>query len=265
VRAASALSTHPIVASALGECVGQVLDALDGARPELVLVAVTPPHLGTLEDVGGALGGLLEPDVVVGAVASAVVGAGRLVRDEPALVLFALHGVAASPLLLVPDGAGGLLRHGDDHQATAAVVLADPYSCTGPALAGAFEGVAACGGLSAVARGPGGSRLLLDGAVRTSGAVGALLGPPARAVASPGGRRGPLEVEADLAATLAPSGFRLIAGLIFPGEDRDGDAHLASELVGVPVAGVGVRRPLAPRAGRTSLHGADATGLALFP
>ena len=144
------------------------------------------------------------------------------------------------------------------------MVLGDPFSCPGPALERAFEGVAACGGLPAVARGPGGSRLLLDGAVRTSGAVGALLGPPARAVASPGGR-GPLEVEADLAATLAPSGSRLVAGLIFPGEDRDGDAHLASELVGVPVAGVGVSGPLAPRAGRTSLHGAGATGLALFP
>ncbi len=264
MRAASALSTHPIVATALGEGIGQVLDALGGARPELVLVAVTPPHLGTLEDVGGALEDLLEPDVVVGAVASAVVGAGRLVRAEPALVLFALHGVAASPLLLVPDGTGGLLRHGDDDQATAAVVLGDPFSCPGPTLVGALDGLAACGGLVAVARGPGGSRLLLDGAVRTSGAVGALLGPPARAVASPGGR-GPLEVEADLAAALAPPGPGLVAGLLFPGEDRDGDAHLACELVGAPVAGVGVRGPLAPQAGRTTLHGAGATGLVLFP
>ena len=49
-----------------------------------------------------------------------------------------------------------------------------------------LEGVPAGGGLVG-ARGPGGSRLLLDGEVRTTGAVGALLGEPAQVRASQGG------------------------------------------------------------------------------
>ncbi len=187
MRAASALSTHPIVATALGECAGQVLEALDGQRPAFALVAVTPPHLGTLEDVGAALRAVLDADVTVGAVAGAVVGAGRHVEREPALTLFALAGVAAVPLLLEPDLVGGLRRHGRQEGTSAGLVLADPFSCTSAALLGAVQGLEVSGGLLAAARGPGGSRLLLDGVVRTSGAVGALLGAPARAVASQGG------------------------------------------------------------------------------
>jgi len=252
------------VATALGECVGQVLEALGGTRPGLVLVAVTPPHLGTLDDVGRALGDLLAPDVVVGAVAPAVVGDGRQVEAEAALVLFALHGVTASPLLLVPDGDGGLARSGHHEGATAAVVLGDPFSCSGAALAAALPGIDAAGGLVAVARGPGGSRLLLQGAVRTSGAVGALLGPPAQVRASAGGTTA-LEVEADLAAVLASSSPGMTAALLFPGAGRGGDADLVAELLGAPVAGVGVGAPLAPRGGASALHGPHATGLVLFP
>jgi small ligand-binding sensory domain FIST len=186
VRAASVLSTHPVVAIALGEAAGQVLEALDGAGPSLVLVTVTPPHLGTLEDVGSALRALLAPEVVLGAVAPAVVGGGRHVAGGPALALFALAGVDASALSLVPDQGTGLRRVGRLDGAAAAVVLADPFSCRPADLLGAMADVPSGGGLVGGAKGPGGSRLLLDGAVRTSGAVGAFLGPPAAAVASQG-------------------------------------------------------------------------------
>jgi len=358
VRAAGALSTHPIVATALGECAGQVLEALDGARPSFALVAVTPPHLGTLEDVGSTLRAVLDPGVILGAVSSAVVGAGLHVEAVPALTLFALTGIEATPLLLEPDRRGALRRHADTrtdaHRATAGVVLADPFSCPAPALVAALDGVEVCGGLLGAARGPGGSRLLLDGAVRTSGAVGVLLGPPARAAASQGGtpvgptwvitraegddvlelggrpagerrrealgdlarpgptglglvvdeqaerpdrdalrvvrvrgpgpggglrlaeplavgrvvrfvRLGPAEVEGDLVTTLANGGGGRRASLLFPGPDRARDAGLAAELLGMMTAGVGVGAPLAPLAGVTALHGADATGLLLLP
>jgi len=186
VRAASALSTHPTTATALGEAAGQVLEALGGARPALALVTVTPPHLGTLEDIGVALAALLAPDVVIGAVSSAVVGGGSHVRGVPALALFAVAGVAASPLSLMAEGGAPLRRSGGLDGATAAVVLADPFSCPGSALLDALADPPAGGGLVDAGQGPGGSRLLLDGSVRTSGAVGALLGPPCRALASQG-------------------------------------------------------------------------------
>jgi small ligand-binding sensory domain FIST len=187
VRAVSVLSTHPVVAIALGEAAGQVLEALDGARPTVVVATVTPPHLGTLEDVGGALRALLAPDVVVGAVTSAVIGAGRQVDEGPGLSLFALTGVPASPLSLALAPDGGLVPEGGLSGATAAVVLADPFSCSSSALVAALGDVPGGGGLVGGPRGPGGSRLLLGTDVRTEGAVGALLGAPAQVLASQGG------------------------------------------------------------------------------
>jgi small ligand-binding sensory domain FIST len=187
VRAVSVLSTHPVVAIALGEAAGQVLEALDGAHPAVVVATVTPSHLGTLEDVGGALAALLSPDVVVGAVASAVIGAGRRVEEGPALSLFAVAGLAAAPLSLSPAPDGGLALEGRLDGATAAVVLADPFSCTATGLVQALGDVPAGGGLVGAPRGPGGSRLLLGTEVRTGGAVGALLGAPAQVLASQGG------------------------------------------------------------------------------
>lgn len=188
MRAVSVLSSHPVVAVALGEAVGQILDALDGARPSLVVAAATPPHLGTLDDVGRALQALLAPDVVVGAVASAVIGAGRRVEGKPALALFAVAGVEASPLSLSPAPDGGLVCQGDlSGEPSAALILADPFSCSASALLGALGHVPAGGGLVGASRGPGGSRLLLDDEVRTDGAVGAVLRGPSRVVASQGG------------------------------------------------------------------------------
>lgn len=355
MRAAGALSTHPVAAIALGEAAGQILDALAGARPALVLVAVTPPHLGTLEDVGSALQALLAPDVVVGAVASAVIAGGRNVEGGPALALFAVAGIAAAPLSIVPEADGTMAQHGSLVEATTAVVLADPFSSRGVATVVAAvvasDDVTLAGGLvGSSGQGPGGSRLLLDGAVRTSGAVGALLGPPARAVASQGWsptgepwvvthsqgdvvlelggrpaaerreralgdgeaaalgllvdehaeepgrgnllavrivgpgpgdglrvarpipigqvvrflRTGPVHVEADLAVALAPH-ERPSGVLLFPGAGRGGDADLASELLGCPVAGVGVSEPLGVVGRVGGMLGEGATGVVVFP
>lgn len=187
MRTVSVLSTHPVVAVALGEAAGQVLEALDGVPPTLVVATVTPPHLGTLEDVGSALRSLLAPDVVVGAVASAVIGAGRHVDGQPALALFALAGVTASPLSMSPTPDGGLVAEGELGGGAAALVLADPFSCATTALLGALGALPAGGGLVGAPRGPGGSRLLLDGDVRTDGAVGAVIGGPTQVLASQGG------------------------------------------------------------------------------
>lgn len=352
MRAASVLSTHPVVAVSLGEAAGQVLEALDGTRPSLVLVTVTPAHLGTLEDVGAALKVLLGPEVVLGAVASAVIGGGRHVEGGPALALFAVTGLAASPLSVVPQPDGSVRRYGSMPDAAAALVLGDPFSRHTLGLLSVQGGVPVSGGMvGPVGGGPGGSRLLLDGSVRTSGAVGAFLGPPATARASQGWtpigepwvvtrsdddvvlelggrpaaerrdqavgedagptalgllldehadepgradllavpilgsaptgglrldrrlpigrvvrflRTGPVHVEADLAAALAPA-ERPTGVLLFPTEGRAGDADLASELLGCPVAGAGVSTALAPVAGITDLHGPGATGLLVFP
>jgi small ligand-binding sensory domain FIST len=63
------------------------------------------------------------------------------------------------------------------------VLLADPFSFDVEAFASSVEarwpGVPVVGGNASAARGPGGNRLVLDGAVSVDGAVGALIGPGA--------------------------------------------------------------------------------------
>jgi len=88
-------------------------------------------------------------------------------------------------------------------------------------------------------------------------------------------RTGPLEVEADLAAALAAPvpeaagvpapGVSPTGVLLFPAAGREGDADLASELLGCPVAGIAVSAALAPVGGQAGLHGPGTTGLVLFP
>jgi small ligand-binding sensory domain FIST len=69
---------------------------------------------------------------------------------------------------------------------TAMVLVGDPYSVSVPdmlgAVAFAHPDLPVVGGMASGARGPGGSRLALDGSVYTDGAVGALLGPGADVV-----------------------------------------------------------------------------------
>ena len=56
---ASAISEHPVTAHATGEVAGQVLEKV-GANPDLVVLFVTPPHAGALEDAAGAVRAILE-------------------------------------------------------------------------------------------------------------------------------------------------------------------------------------------------------------
>src|SRR5947208_90342 len=86
---AAALSLHPVPVEAVGECAGQLLDALGGTRPDLIVVFATAAHTGTFGDMTAALRSLLDPEVLVGTTAVAVAGGGREVEDEPALSVWA--------------------------------------------------------------------------------------------------------------------------------------------------------------------------------
>jgi small ligand-binding sensory domain FIST len=177
-RFAAALSEHPLPAHAVGEAIGQVLDRLGaGPDPDLALLFVTPAHAGAIDDMAAAVRATLDPVTLIGCTAEAVLGNGREVEAGPALALwagstgpvtaFALPG--ANPLPPPPDDAAALL------------LLADPFSYPVEEalarLANERPGLPVVGGMASAARGPGGNRLLLDGTVATSGAVGAYLGP----------------------------------------------------------------------------------------
>ena len=130
-----------------------------------------------------------------------VVGGATRSRRRPAISLSAAGFAAGAPppipvrLEAVPPATATAVVGACPTPATSRrtlVLLADPFSFPVDAfLAGLAEQrpTSPCvGGLASAARGPGGNRLVLDGAVHDDGAVGVLLPPGVddRAVVSPG-------------------------------------------------------------------------------
>lgn len=171
---AAAISHHPVSAHAVGEVIGEVIERL-GRHPDLAMVFVTPGHAGALEDIGGAVRALLGPTVLLGAVSSAVVGAGSDVGSGPAVVLWCGMLGPVAPVVLpgpMPEPV---------FAASGAILLGDADSSAGVT---APTGLPLAGGVT----GRGG--LLVQDRVLHRGAVGALVGPAVqvRAVASEGTR-----------------------------------------------------------------------------
>lgn len=197
---AAALSEHPVPTQAVGETVGSVLESLGGEPPDLAAVFVTAAHTGAVDDIVASIRSLLRPGTLLGATASSVLGGEREVEDAPAVALFAARlGGPVEPLRLEAHQTqsgwllGGLPEEIAGERRTL-VVLADPFSFPADGfLAWTTERhphLAVAGGLASAARGPGGNRLVLDGAVHHDGAVAALLpvGVSARTVVSQGCR-----------------------------------------------------------------------------
>ena len=184
---AAAMSEHPVTAHAVGEVAGEVLERL-GDRPDLALLFVTAPHAGALEDAAGVVDTVLHPLVSIGCAAESVAGPHREVEQAAAVTLFAARTGPLLPLALdvVVDGDGerGTLAGWPEEplfEPQAVVLLADPYSFPVESVLQWIEsrhpGLPVVGGMASAARGPGGNRLVLGRSLRTSGAVGALLGP----------------------------------------------------------------------------------------
>lgn len=191
-RFASALSEHPLTAHAVGEAAGQILDRLSG-RPDLALVFVTPHHAGALEDAARTVETLLGPAVVLGCAAEGVVGTGREVEQGPGVSVWAGATGTVVPLELEATGPDGPILgwpdpppDGPEVDPGLLLLLADPFSFPVEVAFAQIQerrpGLTVAGGMASGAQGPGGSRLVHSGRVRTTGAVGALLGRGAAAV-----------------------------------------------------------------------------------
>lgn len=184
---AAAMSEHPVTAHAVGEVAGEVLERV-GERPDLALLFVTPPHAGALEDAAGVVDSVLHPLVLLGCAAESVAGPHREVEQAAAVTLFAARTGPLLPLALdVAVDAGGTTAtlsgwpEEPVFEPQAALLLADPYSVPVEPVLDWIEarhpGLPVVGGMASAGRGPGGNRLVLGRALRTAGAVGALLGP----------------------------------------------------------------------------------------
>lgn len=203
---AAAMSQHPLATHAVGEVVGEVLDQL-GDQPDAAIVFVTGPFAGAMEDIASTVRALLRPGSLIGSSAASVVGGGREVEGEAAVSLFAMKfgprrrfaAPTSTQAVRVraereADGWRVEASGGASFEGATMVLLADPFSFPVEAfvedLATRRPGLTVVGGLASSATGPGGNRLVADGAVFADGAVALLLPPgvPVTAVVSQGCR-----------------------------------------------------------------------------
>lgn len=186
---AAGLSENPELVQAVQEAVARVEAGLGpGGPPDLVLMFVTPHHRSLVPEAAKFVQKALRPGTLLGCAAESVVSGGREVERAPGLSLWAGRTGPATPFHLsvtdTPDGptiTGWPDRIGE---ATAAIVLADPFSFpTRDLLARMDEdhpGVPLVGGMALASPEPGDNQLVLDDRVVDSGAVGVLLGPGVR-------------------------------------------------------------------------------------
>ncbi len=184
-RYAAALSQHPAAVEAVAECTGQLLDRLDGMRPDVVVVFASSHHTDAIADIVDVLHKLLEPETLIGTTATAIAGQRLEVEHGPALSVWAGcfgGGRARTVRLDAVEGPDGVRVEGwpDDLAASGTLLLlADPFTFpTSDFLElcnRKVAGLTVVGGLASAATAPGGNRLMIDNERHDRGAVGVLL------------------------------------------------------------------------------------------
>jgi small ligand-binding sensory domain FIST len=184
----ASVSRHPIASVAVGEVVGDVLEAI-GRAPDLAVVFVTTPMIGALEDAVGAIRKLLAPACLIGVSADAVLAGAVGVEGEAAIVLWAAHlGGDCVPVRVSArrdgdgyefDALGPLVEVAKTQPGGSLLLFPDPFSFPADEFLSSLASVApllpVSGGLASAGRAPGQNRLVLDDAIYTDGAVGVLL------------------------------------------------------------------------------------------
>ncbi len=184
----AALSTAAKIDRALEEVCTNSRSSLP-EKPDLAFAFFSAHHAAAAERIAAAVVERLAPRCLLGCVAEAVIGGDREVEDAPALSLWLGRwpgGVALEPfhavlertsegpsLLGLPDGLVGAAAD------SAVLLLGDPYTFPADLFLQQMNennpGLPVLGGMASGARGPGECRLLLNGEVRTHGAVGVLM------------------------------------------------------------------------------------------
>ncbi len=202
---AGSLSEHPLATHATGEVVGDLLDQLGldaGESVDLVMLFATAPHVGVVEDIAATVRSLLRPRTMLGATAVSVLAGAHEAEESAAVSVFAARWRRPETIELTPVRIEELVDAdrwvasavADCAPGATLLLLADPFSVqireVLASLAEQRPDIAVIGGMASAAQGPGGNRLVLDGAITDSGAVGVLVGPEAhiRTVVSQGCR-----------------------------------------------------------------------------
>jgi small ligand-binding sensory domain FIST len=185
MRIGSALSTNANSLEAAEEALGRAHGSLEGEAPQLTLLFFSVHHLPLIDQIAEVAAKAVAPGTLLGCTAQAVVGDGREIEQGPALSVWTanLGGAEIEPFTIATadteDGPTTLGLPAIDAGTKAVILLGDPY--TFPAdvlvqLSDAAPGVPIIGGMASGGRGPGRHALVLDGDVRSFGAVGVTLG-----------------------------------------------------------------------------------------
>src|SRR5215469_12815657 len=186
---AATLSTVANTEGALDEVCQAGLDSLKG-QPDLALVFFSPHHAAQAESIAATAAERLRPKCLLGCCGEAVVGIGREVEHQPAISLWQARWareVAMEPFHLAleetPDGHAVLGRpdgiDAADPGTSGVLLLGDPT--TFPAdfflqqVNESHPKLRVVGGMASGMRREGECRLILDGRVLDSGAIGVLL------------------------------------------------------------------------------------------
>lgn len=184
---AAAMSQHPLATQAVGEVGGSILEQLQGddGDCDLAVCFASPHHVGAFEDIASALYSILEPRVLLGGTAVAVVGGAHEIEDAPALSVLAgrLDDTNLTPVVLrvedTPDGATISGWPDLARPPRTLLLFADPFTFPVDGFLARcnddLPSLRVIGGLASAAGNPGGNRLVLDDQVLESGAVGVFL------------------------------------------------------------------------------------------
>lgn len=219
---ANALSTHDDPIEAAAHAASRIHEQLDGA-PDLLMVFVTPHHAQRMGMIADTLRDSLRSSHMLGVSASAVMSGETEIGEGPGIAMLACSfpGVRISPFWVDHISP----RDSQDERAAklaeqidagvdmrAAFFFADPFSVPLvkliPALSaartqhitasGRIEQIGTIlGGMASAASRPGGNSLLLDGDIRSSGAMGVTLS-------------GPLQVDTVVSQGCRPIGHPMI-------------------------------------------------------
>jgi small ligand-binding sensory domain FIST len=186
MRIGSALSTNPNSLEAAEEALGRALTSLAGEAPQLTMLFYSVHHLPVIDQIAEVAAKAAAPGTLLGCTAQAVVGDGREVEQGPAFSVWTanLGGAAViEPFTLAvadtEDGPATLGLPAIDPGTKAVILVGDPYTFPHDVLgqlSGDAPAVPVIGGMASGGRGPGSHALVLDGEVRSFGAVGVTLG-----------------------------------------------------------------------------------------
>jgi len=183
-RFAAALSRQPDAGSAAAEAAHELASVL-GPAPSAVAVFATPDVMADVEGLLDGIAAHLSPGSLVGCTGESVIARGKEIEEPPGLALWGANLPSQTMTLDLsarPHGDGVEivgLPEGLERSPHLIVLLADPFTFPLDAALSLVDerlpGTQVVGGLASGGRGPGEHRMIINGQVRTDGAVALVL------------------------------------------------------------------------------------------